>query len=231
VRRMLILLLLGNSLLAEAIEYVSQYGQDKYFVEELFKDKRDGFFIDVGAGDGHTLSNTEVLEKLGWNGICIEPRIPAFKRLKENRSCICLNCCVGPVRARLPFLHVIGGCELLSGLYDYLDARHKERILLETALNRGSLEMVMVDCYPLNQILDAYGITHIDLLKLDTEGSEIAILNSIDFKRYTVNVICIEDNYGLEADISRMLAVHGFVLTKHMGCDLIYVNKALKASV
>lgn len=213
---------------ANQVDYVSQYGQDRYFIEELFKDKHDGFFVDIGANDGVKLSNTYCLEKLGWHGICIEPIIPAFNKLKENRTCITLNCCVGPVQARAPFLHVIGGCEMLSGLYEYLDPRHKERILLETALNRGSLEMVMLDCYRLDQILDAFNITHVDLLKIDTEGSELAILRSIfradakEYNRFSFSVLCIEDNYDNESEISHILNPHGFVLIKRIGCDLIY---------
>ena len=68
----------------------SQYGQDVYLINSIFPDRINGYFVDVGAYDGITLSNTFILEKhLGWSGICIEPNPEAFEKLRANRSCIC----------------------------------------------------------------------------------------------------------------------------------------------
>ena len=52
-------------------------GQDT-LIAELLGSKRDGVFIDIGANDGVTISNTYFLEKeLGWSGVAIEP-IPSI---------------------------------------------------------------------------------------------------------------------------------------------------------
>ena len=52
--------------------YISQLGQDK-FIDEFFGKKEKLTFLDVGAHDGVTISNTFFLEKnRNWNGICIE---------------------------------------------------------------------------------------------------------------------------------------------------------------
>ena len=51
--------------------YKSQFGQDKFLNENIFKNKRNGVFIDIGAHDGITYSNSYVFEKqLDWTGIC-----------------------------------------------------------------------------------------------------------------------------------------------------------------
>jgi hypothetical protein len=51
----------------------SQYGQD-FFVLEALGGMRNGFFLDSGAADGVSSSNTHLLEEsFGWNWICIEP--------------------------------------------------------------------------------------------------------------------------------------------------------------
>ena len=55
------------------MKFYSQCGQDKWAYENLFKNKNDGFFIEIGADDGIHFSNTKFFEDLGWNGICIEP--------------------------------------------------------------------------------------------------------------------------------------------------------------
>lgn len=52
---------------------MSQLGQDK-IVDEYFHGKRNGVFVDVGAYDGVTFSNTLMLGREGgWTGVCIEP--------------------------------------------------------------------------------------------------------------------------------------------------------------
>ena len=48
------------------MEFYSQYGQDKFLFENFFKEKNNGFYLDIGAHDGITLSNTYFFEKLGW---------------------------------------------------------------------------------------------------------------------------------------------------------------------
>jgi len=73
----------------EKEEYYSQYQQDKYLNEIVFKNKEKGFFLDIGAHDGASLNNTYFFEKYRkWNGICIEPIPEVFAKLDENRNCI-----------------------------------------------------------------------------------------------------------------------------------------------
>jgi len=61
----------------------SQTGQDKWVSEAVFPGVRDGFFLDVGSGDGTDGSNTKVLEQKGWTGICIDP----FPKNMQDRTC------------------------------------------------------------------------------------------------------------------------------------------------
>jgi hypothetical protein len=72
----------------------SQLGQDK-FVVEILRGMRGGFFLDSGASDGVTSSNTKLLEdSFGWKGICIEPNEDFYRALVKNRRCVCVNCCL-----------------------------------------------------------------------------------------------------------------------------------------
>ena len=65
------------------------YPQPWEFVINKLNNKRDGFFIDIGAYDGLTISNTAYMElELGWNGICVEPNPVVFDNLKKNIFCI-----------------------------------------------------------------------------------------------------------------------------------------------
>jgi hypothetical protein len=63
--------------------FYSQMGQDKWVSEAIFPGVRNGFFVDVGSGDGTFNSNTKALEQKGWTGICIDP----FPINMSDRSC------------------------------------------------------------------------------------------------------------------------------------------------
>ena len=72
----------------------SQLGQD-LLVLQLLDGKRGGFFLDSGAADGVSASNTLLLEvQCGWTGICVEPDAAFFERLVTNRRSHCVNCCL-----------------------------------------------------------------------------------------------------------------------------------------
>src|SRR6476620_9036826 len=64
-------------------KFYSQIGQDKWVAETVFPGVTDGFFLDVGSGDGTLFSNTKALEQRGWKGICIDP----FPAHMEDRTC------------------------------------------------------------------------------------------------------------------------------------------------
>ena len=69
----------------------SQLKQDLNVIS-FFNNKSDLYFIDIGASNGITLSNTYLLEKkYNWNGICSEPLPRAYKSLINCRSVICDN--------------------------------------------------------------------------------------------------------------------------------------------
>ena len=72
----------------------SQLAQDIFVVANT-KYKKNNFFVEFGATDGITISNTHLLEKeLNWNGILIEPASIWHDSLKKNRSCIIDKRCI-----------------------------------------------------------------------------------------------------------------------------------------
>src|SRR5687767_14863567 len=97
--------------------FFSQFNQDRFLETEVFKGKRGGVFVDIGANDGITLSNTYFFEKYrDWTGICIEPIPAVFEKLRANRKAICVNGCIAPSNGTAEFLWVSGAAEMLSGL-------------------------------------------------------------------------------------------------------------------
>jgi FkbM family methyltransferase len=208
--------------------YLSQLGQDKW-VESYFKGKRNGVFLDVGAHNGKLYSNTFYLEKnLGWTGVCMEPNPTAFAELIINRSAHCLNCCVsnsdGP---DIEFLKLTGYAEQLSGIVSTYDPRHMKRIERELVQYGGTKEIIKVPQRTLTNICNEFGITRIDYLSLDTEGSELQVLQGLDFNKIDVEVIDVENNYPDSfGEIHALLSQHGYIVATRMSHDIIYTKTA-----
>lgn len=204
--------------------YKSQAGQDDFVNRVFFHDKKGGFFLDIGAHDGVSGNNTYVFEKeLGWKGICFEPLPHLFKQLQECRSCICINACVASTQGTLPFLHVDGCDEMLSGLCGTYDQRSLNAVMNDIANFGGELKILQLPTVRLDAVLAEHGITHIDFLSLDTEGSELEILETIDFSSLTIDVITVENNYN-EPYIRELLTSKGFIFVTHLHVDDIYVR-------
>ena len=164
----------------------SQIGQDRWVVERT-GGKKGGFFVEAGATDGITLSNTYLLEtEYGWSGICCEPNPRFFDKLKGNRNCMLEDL----------ILYDIDGLELdfylageLGGTEDDFmseSARYSERI---------SSESIKKTTISLNSLLLNHSApSQIDYISLDTEGSEYRILSTFDFSRWDVSIFSIEHN-------------------------------------
>ncbi|MFF2290447.1 FkbM family methyltransferase [Peribacillus butanolivorans] len=60
----------------------------------------------------------------------------------------------------------------------------------------GNSKIIKVKTFTLQPILDRHNITEIDLCSIDTEGAEMAVIQSIDFNKVKIECIVTENNYG-----------------------------------
>lgn len=190
-------------------------------IHEIFNFNPNGFFIDIGAHDGISLSNTKFLEEIGWDGICIEPHPNVFKKLIENRKCQSVNCAIWNEDTTVNFLSLSGYTEMLSGIYESYDPRHYQRILNELSVHGGNSEMIKINANKFESIVD---VTKIDFLSIDTEGSELQILEQIDFNKYNIKAICVENNF-FEKKFDDFFKSRGYELYTKVFIDYIYVKK------
>lgn len=207
--------------------YYSQCRQDQFLNENIFLNQKNGFFVEIGAHDGISYSNTYYFEKnLNWHGICIEPHPERFRELIKNRNndTVCLPVAIANCDGESKFLQIQGGPEMLSGLLDHYDPNHLLRINKELGLYGGEKTIINVKIFKLQTIFDNYGITHIDLLSIDTEGSELEILKSIDFSKTNISVILVENNYKSNL-IYTYLTSKNYRKIKTLDADEIYVLK------
>jgi FkbM family methyltransferase len=202
--------------------YYSQAGQDKWIIEKLFPGKVDGTFVDIGAHDGISYSNTYLLEQKGWNGIAVEPNPSVYERLSKNRKCITIQGCITPKPGTGIFRMITGYSEMLSGLVTEYDVRHINRINKEINLYGGEYKDIKVNCYNLIDLLQNQEIHQVDYLSMDVEGAEYEVLKSIDFERINIAVIGVENNY-LDWRIPKLLVSKGYEFNSIVG-DEFYIN-------
>jgi len=207
------------------MKYYSQHKQDEFIYNNFFLNKKDGVFLEIGAHDGISLSNTYFFEKeLNWNGICIEPISTLFKELKENRKCICVEGCIADFSGKGLFLEIEGYAQMLSGLVSKYNKKHLNRIDYDMSVYGGSKKETEVDCYILNDLLKQNNISKIDFCSLDVEGAELDILKTIDFDNFYFDVFSIENNSGT-SDIKKFMEKNGYEAMELLGCDEIYRKK------
>lgn len=183
----------------------AQLAQDVFVLAECGF-KRGGFFVDFGATDGVSLSNTHLLEKeFGWRGIVAEPARCWHEALAANRSCIIERRCVWTTTgARLEFNETT--TPELSTL-----AAFEDKDMHAAARREGN--RYEVETISLNELLHKHSAPRwIDYLSIDTEGSELEILAALDFDRYQIGVITCEHNFtDARGKIHALLASRGYV--------------------
>lgn len=205
------------------MKYYSQYQQDRFIDEVVLNKKKNGFFIDVGAHDGVSLSNSYFFEKIrGYSGVCVEPNPLVFKKLGNNRNCILVNACIGSENGKANFLSITGTGEMLSGLLEYYDKAHLDRIS-ETIKNYGGTQtIIQVDVITFEKVYEkSEGI--VDFCSIDTEGNEYSILKSIDFTKIKIKCFTIENNYN-DQRITELLNERNYRKIKSLGCDNVFLN-------
>lgn len=180
----------------------AQFGEDR-ILDQVFRRKQSGYFIEVGAYDGVSLSNTYYLEQMGWHGILVEPIRPLCLKAAAARSrsrVINAACGRHDERGTAKFT-VTQGVPVLSFLRS--DPDHVERCLREGA----KLVEIDVPIMPLNDIIMAERKNphigtgpwqpnvgwRIDLVSIDVEGVEMDVLDGFTLQRFRPRVLVIEN--------------------------------------
>ena len=201
--------------------YYSQFEQDKFVYENYFQGKTDGYFVDIGAHDGTTFSNSKFYEQLGWTGVCVEPNPKVFKTLQANRKCKCVMKAVADRTGWAQFFQILEGADMLSGLVDEFNQHGIETINANLQDFENGFEYIDVELDLFDNIVDS---TTIDFLSLDTEGNELKILQTIDFNKYDIKVITVENN-DYDDKFIKFFTPRGYQPVTRLGCDEVYIKK------
>jgi FkbM family methyltransferase len=170
-----------------------------------------GYFVEVGAGHPHELSNVDrLIGSFGWTGIRIDPN-PEFAvlhRSQELKGVEFVEAAIG--RSDRTTMELLSLGELSSRV-DLARSDHHGSVRAK-ALKSGRVTTVPVR--RLDSLMDELGCPrHIQYLSVDTEGAEAEVLETFPFATTDVDVVTIEHNFrpeGTEA-IDRILSRWGYV--------------------
>lgn len=167
-----------------------------------------GFFIEVGANDGFSQSNTYYLEVFkGWRGVLIEPIPKLYKQCARIRrkskvfNCALVSFDYSEPTVRMNFGHLMSH---ISGAFGNKEAevKHLERARSYYHIDSYELD---VPARTLTSILDELNVKKIDFFSLDVEGYELNVLKGLDFSKYKPNYLLIE---CLNAEAKEIIESH-----------------------
>ena len=162
----------------------------------------DGFFLELGAFDGVTESNTRFFERcLGWNGLLIEANPIPFQKLRTARP-------------RATKLLLAPTCDRETTIsFNPTPFTNAKTTSVRTRYGKKTPKAVSVHCGPMHAYLSALDIQHIDFMSLDVEGSELAVLRTIDFDKVKIRIVMVEskNEYNPGGDSPQNIAVRVFL--------------------
>ena len=175
----------------------------QHILYSVFGGKRDGMFVEIGAYDGITYSNTYQLAVAGWVGVYVEPVPKLFDQCignhKKHPNIRVVQAAVGePTDEPIPLY--TDGSELFTtrkwlavALAGPLNVKHHDTVKIE------SLDSILQKCNVPR---------HFDLLVVDVEGAEVDVLRGFSIMSYFPKMVIIEAHELHHNKLLRRNATH-----------------------
>jgi len=183
-----------------------------------------GTFLDCGANDGFSLSNSRALSLLGWKGVLVEPSDSAFAKLKHLYSGtdhVLIHAAVTDHDGMVDFwdcgvhLHK-GDTSLLSTIIPETMDRWKR------SSEQFTKTTVMGITFP--RLLHLCRRHHFDFISVDAEGADWSILRQMDLAELGCRLLCVETNGVDEQKFIDYCARHGMKLHRKVDVNLFFAR-------
>lgn len=171
---------------------------ENVFIEQFFGTTYRGYFVDIGAHDGCTCSNTYPLWKRGWSGLFVEPDPITFNQLvatyrgKDRASLLNAAVCLsdGPVEFMVHSDPERSGWHSLSSEWVSTWEPDKVRKITVDGIRFSSLKLT----------------ASIDFLSIDTEGYDVTIVKSIPESIRPRLIMCEVDKHLARENLEKEMA-------------------------
>lgn len=207
----------------------------------LKQSKNRPFFLEIGAMDGVQYDVMYQHAKLGtWDGVLVEPMPDMFACLKKNYEGVTglqfANCAIdsrnGSIRMTRAHPELIRKGIFPPEYMGMTTSMRREAFFQpgkltkeQEALVEKGLVDVDVPCCTLAQLIDDFKISEIDLLMIDTEGSDWQIAQQLNLTRFKPRLVCLEYAHFSDADKEACIAhfeAHGY---SHAPCSVEPLNR------
>ncbi len=166
---------------------------------EKYVDHDNGYFVELGANDGVSQSNSLYFEKhRGWRGLLVEPTPHNYLKCRQNRAerstVFCAACVAFDYQdefVRMAYSNLMSTPVGLDS--DIADPRQHARLgqqflaRSETVFEFGALAVTLNEL-----MLKASAPRLVDFLSLDVEGAELEVLKGIDHDHFRFRYILVE---------------------------------------
>lgn len=212
------------------MKYYSQIGQDQYYIENISKGKKDGFFLDIGANNGIFESNTAALEfDYGWKGICVEANPNLIEELKSNRkNSIVVEAAVWKENTTLEFETTDSNHKGIEGhLLSRISNLERNERYFQKHFEESRSTFSVVAKTATEIIKDSVNLPFtIDYCSIDTEGAELEALQGIDFNLIDIKFMTIEhgNRKGYIDSFVNFLQPYGYSVHRINNWDIEFIK-------
>jgi len=179
------------------------------FIHDFFPYNTSGYYIDIGANHPDS-AVSKIFWNTTWKGFVIEP-LPYHAQQFRNINIEVEECAVTSPEIAASKKTTF----TTAGRQSTLDAMQ----IMDSTVITGD---ITVTVKTLDELLKTRGLTHINLLSIDTEGTEVDVLRVIDFSKTTFDLILIED-CARDFSIHRHLVSHNYKRVRRTGFNSWYV--------
>lgn len=203
-------------------DFRSEFGEDS-LIWQLLDRQKTGFFIEVGAYDGMTLSVSAAFEAIGWTGLLVEAIPERFETCNRSRpGSRVVHAALGKCGSSgTTKFHVARG----EGL-EVLSYHHTPPEQEREVLKRGAaMQEVEVPLTTMDALLEGH-TGPIDFASIDVEGAELDLLDGFDLQKWRPRLIVIEDiSAGKNPVLDAKLDACGYVLVAWLGFNQVRVHR------
>ena len=170
---------------------------------DYFKDRKNGFYVDVGCYHPIHRNNTYLLYKKNWNGINIDTSqfsIDLFDYMRPKD--LNYNCAISNKNEIIKLFYQ----KELSQLSTIESDQAK-------TVFQGNIKEKNIQAFTLDEILNKgkYKYSKIDFLDIDVEGADLKVLEGLSFDQFKPELVCVE----IHAQETKQSDIYKFLINKN----------------
>ena len=198
----------------------------KHFGNKSTSSWRKGIYVELGALDGVTFSNTKAFEAaFNYTGVLIEadPRTAPKLNITRSRN-ININSAICSNQGEMHYVYK----SAVGGIWELMADSFKKRWHPDLYAHPEQVDTLpKVQCMPLRDIFAALKLDRVDFFSLDVEGGELSVLETIDFTKITFDIIIVEQdmhNPTKNYDVAQLLVKNKYYMIERIGSNDVFAH-------